>query len=99
LDGKTHKTNRQYLIKKILESKPKWKIIQLINKKFIVQEFFGIWKLGVYCDVAKNEIYKYDPRQFEHDSFEEAEKTLKKAIDFSNNRIKKTKTLLTLGKK
>ena len=44
------------------------------NNKYIPQEFMGIWKVGLYTDIAKEFNYTdYLNYQFEHENITEAE--------------------------
>jgi len=61
------------ILKKIVFPNPKFKIVCRDNK-FVPQEFIGIWKVGIYADIAKsfnNSEYIYF--QFEHENITEAE--------------------------
>jgi len=61
------------ILKKIVFLNPKFKIVCRDNK-FVPQEFIGIWKVGIYADIAKsfnNSEYIYF--QFEHENITEAE--------------------------
>ena len=61
------------ILKKIVFLNPKLKIVCRDNK-FVPQEFIGIWKVGIYADIAKsfnNSEYIYF--QFEHENITEAE--------------------------
>jgi hypothetical protein len=44
------------------------------DNKFVPQEFLGIWKVGLYADIAKEfNISDYIHFQFEHEEISEAE--------------------------
>ena len=44
------------------------------DHRFVPQEFLGIWKLGLYADIAKEfDLSEYIPFQFEHENISEAE--------------------------
>jgi hypothetical protein len=63
----------QQTLKNIVFPNPKFRIVCRHNK-FVPQEFIGIWKLGIYADIAKsfkNSEYIYF--QFEHENITEAE--------------------------
>jgi len=61
------------ILKKIVFSNPKFRIV-CRNSKFVPQEFFGIWKVGIYADIAKTFNYsEYITYQFEHENIDEAE--------------------------
>ena len=68
------------IIKTILFPTPKFRII-CRNQKFVPQEFSGIWKVGIYADIAKSfsnsEVMLY---QFEHENIAEAELVLERRI-------------------
>lgn len=64
------------LIKRMIIPNPKFRIISR-GKKFVPQEFFGIWKVGIYADIAKNfNLSAYIPFQFEHENLTEAESVI-----------------------
>ena len=66
------------LIKRVISSNSKFRIIFRGNK-FVPQEFIGIWKLGLYADIAKEfDISHYIPFQFEHENICEAESVIKR---------------------
>ncbi len=61
------------IIRKMIFPNPKFRIV-CRNNKFVPQEFFGIWKVGLYADIAKEFNYSdYIPHQFEHENISEAE--------------------------
>jgi len=61
------------LIKRMISPNSKFRIIFRGNK-FVPQEFIGIWKLGLYADIAKEfNRSDYIPFQFEHENISEAE--------------------------
>jgi len=61
------------LIKRMISSNSKFRIIFRGNK-FVPQEFIGIWKFGLYADIAKEfNMSDYIPFQFEHENISEAE--------------------------
>lgn len=68
------------ILKNMLFSSPKFRII-CRNQKYVPQEFFGIWKVGIYADIAKNfsnsELMFY---QFEHENIAEAELVIERRI-------------------
>lgn len=56
------------ILRNIVFPNPKFRVV-CRHKKFIPQEFFGIWKVGIYADIAKsfnNSEYIY--YQFEHEN-------------------------------
>ena len=61
------------ILKNIVSTNPKFKIVCRYNK-FVPQEFVGIWKVGIYADIA-NSFYssEYIYFQFEHENIIEAE--------------------------
>ena len=61
------------ILKNLVSPNPKFKIVYRHNK-FVPQEFVGIWKVGIYTDIAKS-FYssEYIYFQFEHDNITEAE--------------------------
>ena len=66
------------LMKKLVFPNPKFRIVCRHNK-FVPQEFFGIWKFGIYCDIAKEfNNSEYFPFQFEHENIAEAELVIEK---------------------
>ena len=72
LHGSVESTMPQ-LIKRIIFPNPKFRIV-CRDHKFVPQEFFGIWKVGLYADIAS----EFDspaciPFQFEHENISEAE--------------------------
>ena len=61
------------VIKKMVLSNPKFRIV-CRNNKFVPQEFMGIWKFGLYADIAKEFNYSdYIYTSFEHEEISEAE--------------------------
>jgi hypothetical protein len=61
------------ILKKIVFPNPKFRII-CRSSRFVPQEFFGIWKVGIYADIAKTFNYsEYITYQFEHENIDEAE--------------------------
>ena len=61
------------ILKKIVFPNPKFRIL-CRHRKFVPQEFLGIWKFGLYADIAKEFNYsEYFPYQFEHENIAEAE--------------------------
>ncbi|MBT8367736.1 MAG: hypothetical protein KJP23_23840 [Deltaproteobacteria bacterium] len=61
------------ILRKMVLPNPKFRIVSR-NNKFVPQEFFGIWKVGLYADIAKEFNYsEYIHYQFEHENFTEAE--------------------------
>ena len=89
---------RKEYIRKLLASKPKWKIVELKKEIFIVQQFIGFWKLGIYLDVAKPGAYKYNPRNFEHNTIEEAKETMRQVVENAGRKPWTAKTLITFNK-
>jgi len=66
------------IIKKMVFPNPKFRIV-CRHSKFVPQEFFGIWKVGIYADIAKEFNYsEYYPYQFEHENIIEAELIIEK---------------------
>ena len=66
------------LIKRLVWPNSKFRII-CRDRKFVPQEFIGIWKFGLYADIAK----EYDsaeciPFQFEHENISEAESVIER---------------------
>ena len=75
--GSKEKIMKQ-IIKKMVFPNPKFRII-CRHSKFVPQEFFGIWKVGIYADIAKEFHYsEYFPYQFEHENITEAELIIEK---------------------
>jgi len=75
------------LIKRMIFPNPKFRIVCRDNK-FVPQEFFGIWKVGLYADIAR--VFNssdYIPFQFEHESIIQAELV----IESRKNQIKHKK--------
>jgi hypothetical protein len=61
------------ILKKIVSPNPKFRIV-CRHSKFVPQEFFGIWKVGIYADIGKTVNYsEYITYQFEHENIAEAE--------------------------
>ena len=61
------------VLKKMVLPNPKFRII-CRNNKFVPQEFMGIWKFGLYADIAKDFIYSnYIHDSFEHEEISQAE--------------------------
>jgi hypothetical protein len=61
------------LIKRLIFPNSKFRIV-CRDHKFVPQEFLGIWKLGLYADIAKEfNLSEYIPFQFEHENISEAE--------------------------
>ena len=61
------------LIKRMIFPNSKFRIVCRDNK-FVPQEFLGIWKVGLYADIAKElKISDYIHFQFEHEDISEAE--------------------------
>ena len=61
------------ILKKMVIPNPKFRIVSR-NNKFVPQEFLGIWKLGLYTDIAKEFNHSnYLRYQFEHENISEAE--------------------------
>ena len=79
------------LIKKMMFPNPKFRIIRRGNK-FVPQEFHGIWKVGLYADIAKEfNFSEYIPFQFEHENITEAESVIerrRKQIGHNNYVVK-----------
>jgi len=66
------------ILKKMVFPKPKFRIVCRYSK-FVPQEFFGIWKVGIYADIAKEFNYSENfPYQFEHENIAEAELIIEK---------------------
>ena len=64
------------LIKRMIFPNSKFRIVCRDNK-FIPQEFIGIWKVGLYADIAKElKISDYIHFQFEHENIFEAESVI-----------------------
>ena len=61
------------LIKRLVLPNSKFRII-CRDHKFVPQEFIGIWKFGLYADIAKEyDLAECIPFQFEHENISEAE--------------------------
>jgi len=61
------------LIKRMIFPNSKFRIV-CRNDKFVPQEFLGIWKVGLYADIAKEfNLSDYITFQFEHENISEAE--------------------------
>ena len=61
------------ILRNIVFPNPKFRVV-CRQSKFVPQEFFGFWKIGIYADIAKsfdNSAYIY--YQFEHENITEAE--------------------------
>jgi len=66
------------LIKKLIFPNSKFRIV-CRDHKFVPQEFIGIWKLGLYADIAKEyDFSEYIPFQFEHENICEAESVIER---------------------
>ena len=64
----------------MLSPTPKFRII-CRNQKFVPQEFSGIWKVGIYADIAKSfSNSEYILYQFEHENIAEAELVIDRRI-------------------
>ena len=68
------------ILKNIVFPNPKFKIACRHNK-FVPQEFIGIWKVGIYADLAKS-FYssEYIHFQFEHENITEAELVIERRM-------------------
>ena len=61
------------ILRNIVFSNPKFRVV-CRHKKFVPQEFWGIWKVGIYADIAKSfNSSEYVYFQFEHENITEAE--------------------------
>ena len=66
------------LIMRMISANPKFRIV-CRNNKFVPQEFHGIWKVGLYADIAKEfNLSDYIPFQFEHENITEAESVIER---------------------
>jgi len=75
------------LIRRMIFPSPKFRIVCRGNK-YVPQEFFGIWKVGLYADIAREfNSSDYIPFQFEHASIFQAELV----IEERKNQIKPKK--------
>ena len=62
----------EQILKKMVLPNPKFRIISR-NNKFVPQEFLGVWKVGLYADIAKEFYYSDNIHyQFEHENIAEA---------------------------
>jgi hypothetical protein len=68
------------ILKNIVSPNPKFRIACRHNK-FVPQEFIGIWKVGIYVDIAKS-FYssEYIYFQFEHENITEAELVIERRM-------------------
>jgi len=68
------------ILKKMVFPNPKFRIACRHNK-FVPQEFIGIWKVGIYADIAKS-FYssEYIHFQFEHENINEAELVIERRM-------------------
>ena len=61
------------VLKKIVYPNAKFRIV-CRDSKFVPQEFIGIWKIGIYADIAKDFCCsEYLSYKFEHENISEAE--------------------------
>ena len=61
------------ILRNIVFPNPKFRVV-CRHKKFFPQEFWGIWKVGIYADIAKSfNSSEYGYYQFEHENITEAE--------------------------
>ena len=61
------------ILRNIVCPNPKFRVV-CRHKKFVPQEFWGIWKVGIYADIAKSfNSSEYVYYQFEHENIAEAE--------------------------
>ena len=61
------------ILRNIVSTNPKFMVV-CRHKKFVPQEFWGIWKVGIYADIAKSfNSSEYVYFQFEHENITEAE--------------------------
>jgi hypothetical protein len=61
-----------HLIKRMILPNSKFRIV-CRDSKFVPQEFFGVWYVGLYPDIAKEfNLSDYLPYQFEHENIFEA---------------------------
>jgi hypothetical protein len=66
------------LIKRMIFPNSKFRIVCRDNK-FVPQEFLGIWKVGLYADIAKEfNLSDYISFQFEHENISEAESVIER---------------------
>ena len=65
---------------------PKFRIVCRHNK-FVPQEYIGIWKVGIYADIAKS-FYRseYIHFQFEHENIHEAELVIERRMEQLQNK-------------
>ena len=72
--------------KMILKKRAKFRII-IHKDKYITQEFCGFWKIGFYFNFG---FYKSEPfslyHTFKHDTIEEAEEVIDKAMKEANTK-------------
>ena len=68
------------ILKTIVSLNPKFRVACRHNK-FVPQEFIGIWKVGIYADIAKS-FYssEYISFQFEHENITEAELVIERRM-------------------
>jgi len=73
------------ILKNIVSPNPKFRVACRYNK-FVPQEFIGIWKAGIYADIAKS-FYssEYIYFQFEHENITEAELVIERRKRQLNN--------------
>ena len=68
------------ILRNIVFSNPKFRVVSR-HKKFVPQEFWGIWKVGIYADIAKSfKSSEYNSYQFEHENIAEAELVIERRI-------------------
>ena len=61
------------ILRNVVYPYPKFRVI-CRYKRFVPQEFFGFWKIGIYADIAKSfDNSEYIYYQFEHENITEAE--------------------------
>ena len=82
----------EQILRKLVFPNPKFRIISR-NNKFVPQQFLGIWKVGLYADIAKEFYYSdYLRYQFEHENIAEAELVIdrmKRQLKHRKNVVKK----------
>ena len=61
------------ILRNIVFLNPKFRVV-CRQKKFFPQEFWGVWKVGIYADIAKSfNSSEHVYYQFEHENITEAE--------------------------
>ena len=65
------------ILRNVVFPNPKFRVV-CRHKKFVPQEFFGFWKIGIYADIAKSfDNSEYIYYQFEHENITECKRRLR----------------------